>query len=412
VAVVSCLLSLSLNTDGAAIDAATAEDESPEMVVERLRDSYTWTAKVSARLLWEGLPTESGPDYWVTGDFAFRNDHGERMFWGGRLSFMDPATGRPRERNNFSDIHEVLYVKQGSPVAYQYAGRTDDSSAGAVFLHEEDQTLHLTDPLNCTTLLGHCFPFSFDTIPDLLASTPPTSFAEEEVAGVACYRIEARLEAGEITVWVAPSLGYTLQKCVTIKEAEKDRGADGEPFHRLTGRDAEYVTRETFTIDNVQVEQIEDKFVCTSAEYSSKIELSDGEVDFERYRYRLSDIDFDPTFDNTSFALSAPEGTDVQVISSEGNRVGGFEWHDGRAVAAMDVESIEAIKQTVEKLKGFGADGQAGVTTVVTRDETLRQRVQSSSNRILLMIAVFSFVAISLILWALKRGSLNRHDMR
>jgi hypothetical protein len=319
--------------------------------IERFRHSFDWSTRFSANV--ENSLDAEGFDTFVQ-HFQIRRDGERALYVGGTTEYIDKASGKPiRRKANLPDIEELLFLNNGaSNVMYVHTNVSSDMSMGDIELNEGDvgrQKRLAAHMDNCGPLLGYCYPFSRESLPELLGKSEHVSIAEEEVNGVKCQRLETHTPYGALSVWIAPELGYSLQKCSTTTRAGVDLGNDGTPF-KYEWNDHITVTA-WFSIESVQVKRVGDAFVPVSLQYSQMTEDQHGTIGGSRISITVSDLELSPQFDAASFTLQkAVDGVEVRYVVSEERTVSGYEWRNGKVSMLANEKTREGIVATMANI--------------------------------------------------------------
>jgi len=356
-------------------------------LVEGFNKSYQWCERVAM----SGCVTakwNNKPDLYMESHFVFFNDGWQRTKRVGKWSYTDVKTGAEKEKNNeflVPDIIQTLYTSDAtSHLFYDYRGITGRHQQSKALVYKDGESrAKIARAIQDTgaPALGYFSPFSRRRISEFFDNTP-ASLREDEVNGVHCQVIETEIPEGYVTAWIAPELGYTLQKCVLIKEAGKHVDTDGDPFGHINPSMGEplAVKRMIYELTNVQVENIDGVFVPASGQYTYTEELEGGKANTGTFTFAFSDVDLNPQFEANSFAFAVPEGTRVEYILENRRNVGGFKWADGRIVADVDENDTTTIENTVVAIREGNVTPREAALTLDSPKPSQEQRLPISQE--------------------------------
>ena len=341
------------------VSAIRAQSSDPQQVIEQLARSYAWTDKVSMKFSTKN-EANLNPGVYTDAEYVFINDGWNRCQWLGNEGWKDANTG---------ELVTFKGIKNDAVIQSMYAGKD-----GGQFFEEESVTGYLRDqgkvlvhndgaersklerarPERGGAALGYFFPFSYERLPDLLKRGQAT-VRSEEVDGVACQVLEAKVPEGTIEAWVDPEHGYTLQRCRLTKEAQTDLDPQGKPFLHVTPLDGANspVKRSVIEFSRLQGEQMGADYVTTQALYTYTEELANGKSVVQKSELAISDINTSPDFEAiNAFKFSVPEGMRVLVQKDRGSTyLTGFTWKDGKVVTKINQKNLESIQNTIVALR-------------------------------------------------------------
>jgi len=346
------------------VSAVRAQSLDPQQIIEQLGRSYAWTDKVSMKF---STRNEGGlhPSVYTDAEYVFINDGWNRCQWLGNEAWKNKDTGEMvtiKGIKNDVVIQSLYSAKDGGRFFEEESVTGYFRDQGKVLVHNngaERSKIERARPERGGAALGFFFPFSYERLPDLLKRGQAT-VRSEEVDGVACQVLEAKVPEGTIEAWVDPEHGYTLQRCRLTKEAQTNLDREGKPFLHVTPLDGvnSPVKRSVIEFSRLQGEQVGSDYVTTQALYTYTEELANGKTVLQKSEMTVSDINTSPDFDTmNAFKFSVPEGMKVLVQKDKGSMyLTGFTWKDGRLVTNINEESL---KSTIEK------------TVVALREDTL-----------------------------------------
>jgi hypothetical protein len=359
--VVSCCLFPSISIP--------AQNSDSVAVLQAFRDSYNWSNHVAMHVQNRGSSTTT-PESGRYHNFYFYNDLGTHQQTYGTSQELDAVTGKvyrydygPDEGRQFQTLyspetggyflHEHRVIG-GAPEAF------DIYEAG-----EERNRIQLILPGTLGPILGHVLPFSKERLPDLL-SPDNVTMREEMVDGQSALVVEATIPEGHIEVWLSPEKGYAMEKCRLTKVAGKDLGYDGQVYaHSFALVDKPLQTEQTIMEINVNEYQlIEGNYVPVQMDTHIISEWEGDEITKVTHSISISEITMNPDEEILdAFEFIVPEEARVRFRKRDGGVLSGFKWEDGKLVADVDADTLDANIRTAIAQLTTGKGSQDGKAT-------------------------------------------------
>lgn len=218
-------------------------------------------------------------------------------------------------------------------------------------------------------ILGASFSFSKASLPELLTADM-LSLKEDRLEGDLYTLLEGQVPEGQIKIWLSPDKGYTLKKCVLIKEAGKDLGYGGELYsHSNVLYDPPLdVVRVITEIEVLETISMDDQCLPSRMHYRQMEEYENDEHFEWNTDISLLDIDLNPDFEAlNAFEFSPPPGISTTLAKKEGTLFTTFQWEEGKLVPDV-VKTLRenAIQETITWLKTEQTSSESKSATTAT----------------------------------------------
>ena len=293
------------------------KDPNAAEILQHYRESLSYLQSVSMKVdtkVTQNIKNPEKPNYFET-SVIFRQDHG-RTEWIGQVSvFDDHLNVDPNQSYIIKEIitgSRELYVIHSINELPKLAMISEN--------YNEAQERFLGASKYGGPLGGRIFGNSRKSVAELLGEAENLYLRDEQedINGISCYVLEGKTKHGRVSAWVSPDKGYNALKW----EIHKTKG----DLHREKSLTADSWLA---LFDNVNVQEVNDVFV-TSGGCFTLTTKSEGNTDFERCEYKVSNIQLNPDFDALgAFKINLPNGTKVFVQESPGVC---YIWRDGQVV--------------------------------------------------------------------------------
>jgi len=248
-------------------------------------------------------------------------------------------SARPRDYSraviNREDEGIIYYGHERVPesIIYTTKGHTESGYARAQMGGGEAlEGYFASDQVQITDLMKEAL--SIDLQPDI-----------EKVDGFDCYVVDVvTKDHGSYKLYIDPEHGY-LPRRVEVRKSGDDIW-DHTPLS-----DIAWMSDVDCVIEIAQIEEIDGTFVPTSFRVKEIWRNGDTIVQTVEMDHEITGIDFHPDFETLgAFEVDLPDGIKVnhQDFVTSGL---GFEWRDGKVVAAMNEVDLRAMDDMVEQIR-------------------------------------------------------------
>jgi len=332
----------------AALDVETSK------LVDAFKKSYGWSRHVSMQMIVEGTWDTRAREV-RRDETIINNDRFERYSHSYHVTFHDSKTQELiRERES-----DFLYLaKRG--LAVEVVENPSQKRVLPPFVATNDKAkewadLEAADPLRQSLFFGTLPLFSHKSLPDLLSSAESIRVSDDEYNGVPCKVLVTETPEGIISVWVAPTLGYTLQRCCLTKEAGKHLMPSGNVLDlALEYGEGQKKTVRGATVD-IKLEDVTQEggvFVPLTYSYKETCDMGDAQVETARARFSITSLDLKPDFDaGKAFEIPIDAGANILCWAGDGSYISGFVWKNGRIEPKVDSKAMDAVSETVASIK-------------------------------------------------------------
>jgi hypothetical protein len=371
-----------------------APSSDPETILQGLRKSYEWTDHIIMHILNMGYSTIT-PQSTLVEKFYFFNDRGTHQQTYGTTQMLDSISGKAYRdvdgpdpgrqfQTMFSPQTEGYFLHEHRAIG-EVSEVLDIYEAG-----EERNHTHMMHPERVGPVLGHVFPFSKERLQDLL--TPDIVTVRED--GLSTVVVEATVPQGHVELWLSVEKGYAMEKCRLTKVAGKDLGYDGQVYyHSFALVDKPIQTEKTIQeINVIKHELIEGKYVPVQMDMNLISQWEGGETTRTTQSITLSEIKMNPDTELLrAFEFTVPEGTHTHFRTINREILTGFKWEDGKLVADVDADALDAnIRTAIAQLttgKGSNDGKSPGAVTLQKAGTAGRGAFLSKHGRLLTWIA-------------------------
>ena len=340
-----------------------AQDPDTESILQAFRDSYNWTRKVAIHAT--SVSTFSNAeDKKFHEEYRFYNDDHDQMnmhaaIRGRKNEYATQYIFSPQATSDYFCILDL--GEEGGETLGRLRVDEKGAEAGRSFFER-----HL---FFGSHILGASFPFSKASLPELLTADT-LSVKEERLEGGLYTLLEGEVPEGRIKIWLSPDKGYTLKKCVLVKEAGKDLDYDGELYsHSNVLHDPPLdVIRVTREIEVLESTSMDDQYLPSRMHYRQMEEYENDEHFEWNTDISLLDIDLNPDFEAlNAFEFSPPPGISTTLAKKEGTLFTTFQWEEGKLVPDVDKTLREdSMQETITRLQTEQASNENQAAPAVT----------------------------------------------
>jgi peroxiredoxin len=172
----------------------------------------------------------------------------------------------------------------------------------------------------------------------LLKESPSTHLADQmqDVAGYACFVLDAKLPSGTYKLWVDPSCGFNIRKATVHKTAGDV--LDGKPLPIQFGLSGRTLSEVQLVVEDVEIARLEDHYFPVSGALISTWVCGAKGRSRTRITSRRSNIRFGPDFKKLgAFVMDKiPNGTLV-IDDDDKESKTFYRWWNGRPITADEL---------------------------------------------------------------------------
>jgi rhodanese-related sulfurtransferase len=313
-------------------------------------NSYSIRCEISAEAFIGGLskkPQKSRRTYDIRVD-------------GTRASSRSQAWHADRARPGGGSVHTYLSLTWDGQryIAYR---RPDPNQPGRVYIDDandwpEDYKEWETKSLlygHVAAVLAGFYPGTFERVEETLRHARTLSVREgaELIGGNPCYVVEAGTTQGNYTLWLDPQHGCNIARA-EVRRSKEERHLDyGKTMQ---------ARRQSFVLENVRFQRVQDVWVAVEADYATRTERDDeqGSVSWSKSHITITDIALNP--DHSALRSftggDIPNGTEVLQVPVAYIR---YAWIEGQLVTKVDEKVVRRIDRIVAGLAPADRAGSA-----------------------------------------------------
>jgi rhodanese-related sulfurtransferase len=234
-------------------------------------------------------------------------------------------------------------------IAYR---RPDPNKPGRVYLDDTSnwpaerkdwETNSLLYGHGAAVLLGY-YPGTFERVDEILRHARSLSLRDraELIGDSPCYVVEAKTPQGDYTLWFDPQRGFNIARAEVRRSREEGHLSYGQPMSART---------DSFVLENVRFQQVEDVWVAVEADYATRTQENDdeGSVSWSKAHITITDITLNPDHDalRSFTGGDIPNGTEVMKVPVAYIR---YAWVDGKLVTKINKKVVRRIDEIVAGL--------------------------------------------------------------
>lgn len=300
--------------------------------ISRCKQSFSWTESMSLHVHMEARSNRSTPERdLLVRDYTFRRD-GNRAEWIGEIVIYDPN----------GNVYDTYFRRQ-TATGDRFLEATN--VVGEKLKHalirldyKERQEILLDDADTFGPLIGRTTGIHHKGVIGILSDAENLSMSDapEEINGILCYKLKAETRYGEVTVWIAPDKGYNAVKW----------SINCTPEHYTNDKLTADINVGPLKIENrlevfeiKELNDIGETLIPKTANYTLRVDFSDGSVFSTSHKYEVDDVQFNPDFESLgAFKVDLPDGTPVTIEEHPGIK---YVWQNGKIVPAEEAGDRE-----------------------------------------------------------------------
>jgi rhodanese-related sulfurtransferase len=351
----ACLLLMIIFPAGSALDPAQSPFDVTRVLdgyaanAQALR-SYSLKCEVSSEFpIYEGgiKPTKDKRVYDIRSD----GTRGSTRSLGWSAHPLNPALGTVRTYLSvtWDGQRHIVYRRPGP------------NQIGRVFLEDtrdwpaqrkdwETKSLQYGHP--AANLAGF-YSGTFDRVDEILRHAQSLSLRDgaELMGGSPCYVVEGRTAQGNYTIWFDMRHGFNVARAEVRRSRDEGHLYYGRPMQTKT---------ESFVLENVRFQQVQDVWVGVEADYSTRTQENDAEdsVLWSKAHITITDITLNPDHEalRSFTGGDIPNGTEVMKVPVAYIR---YAWIDGKLVTKINKKVVRRIDEIVAGLAPADPAGAA-----------------------------------------------------
>jgi hypothetical protein len=321
----------------------SAQSPDPESILEEFRNSFVWLDNCSlsaSAVFWD----EYDPNELWKEEITIHNDSGERRRFVQKTQVVNAETDQlthdadgPRQY-----YKDGLYTPETQGFFLRGEGLHDGIDSLRVYEAGAQRYQSLADILATREFTG-LFYGRERPLQELLTSETIKNIEKVDLDGQSSYRIEAELEVGSLTLWLAPDMGYAMQKWRVVSYYETHMAGYevteiSDPVQGVVKAERD-ILECTFS----EHQNIEGHFIPMKMERRLQAEAGDVQKIMKEETVELTKVDLFPDFD-ASGAFELPDYSRVKFtdfIRKDNTSISGFKWEGGHLVAPMDEQLVD-----------------------------------------------------------------------
>jgi hypothetical protein len=332
----------------------SAENFDTEGILEAFRNSFNWLDNCSfsaSAVSWN----EHDPDVLWKEELAIHNDSGDRQRLVQKTSVVNAETDKLTHDAN----GPRAYYRDGlfTPETQGFFLRGEGQNAGidSLLIYEAGAQRYqgFVEKLVTREFAGF-FYGNERSLQELLTSETVKNIEKVDLDGQSSYRIEAELEAGSLTLWLAPEMGYAAQKWQLV--SYYDTHMAGYEVSEISdpGQGVVRAERDVLECTFSEHQNIQGHFIPMKVERRLRAEAGDTQKIMKEKTVQLTRVELSPDFD-ASNAFELPDYSKVRYTNftrKDNTSISGFKWEDGKLVADVDAHALDNnIRTALEQIK-------------------------------------------------------------